>query len=107
MTNKAVVDIRALAQLARLDVADAEIESLESELPSILSFVETIQSVTVAGETKGRGLHNVLREDTNPIEGGVFSERLLNAAPVHEDDRIVVQQVITRKPPQGGTTDRK
>ena len=97
MTEKGVVDIKALAQLARLEVSDVEIESLERELPSILSFVETIKNVTVAGETKGLGLHNVLRDDTHPIEGGVFSERLLNAAPVHEGDRIVVQQVISRK----------
>lgn len=97
MTEQGAVDIKALATLARLDVADSEIESLKQELPRILSFVESIQHVTVAGETKGQGLHNVLREDTDPIEGGVFTERLLNAAPHHEGDRIIVQQVISRK----------
>ncbi|MBP9757918.1 MAG: aspartyl/glutamyl-tRNA amidotransferase subunit C [Candidatus Pacebacteria bacterium] len=106
MTEKGAVDIRALARLARVEIADSEVESLEKELPNILSFVESIQNITVAGETKGLGLHNVLRDDTNPIEGGLFSERLLNAAPVRDGDRIAVQQVISRKSPQGGSTGK-
>jgi aspartyl/glutamyl-tRNA(Asn/Gln) amidotransferase C subunit len=101
------VDIKALAQLARLDVAESEMEALGRELPSILAFVETIRNVTVAGETKGQGLHNVLRNDENPIEGGLYTERLLAAAPVREGDRIAVQQVITRKRPQGVPADGK
>lgn len=97
MTDKPSVNIKALAQLARLEVSESEIESLEKELPSILAFVESIQSVTVAGETKGQGLHNVLRDDANPLAGGLYTERLLSAAPVRGGDRIEVQQVISRK----------
>lgn len=97
MTEKENVDIRALAQLARIEVSDAEIASLEQEMPRILSFVESIQGVTVQGETKGQGLHNVLRDDAHAIEGGIFTETLLSAAPAREGDRIAVQQVISRK----------
>ena len=97
MTDISAVNIKALAQLARLEVADSEVESLARELPSILAFVESIQSVTVAGETKGQGLHNVLRDDANPLEGGLYTEALLSAAPVRDGDRIEVQQVISRQ----------
>ena len=106
MTEKGAVDIQALAALARLDVADSEIESLQQELPRILAFVESIQGVTVVSETKGQGLHNVLRDDTNPIEGGIYTERLLNAAPSREGDRVVVQQVISRKSSQGSSENK-
>lgn len=95
MTAK--VDVRALAQLARLEVSDEEVAKLEQELPSILSFVETIQNAKVADDVRGTDLHNVMRADENPHEGGIYSEDLLNAAPTREGDRIAVKQVISRK----------
>jgi aspartyl/glutamyl-tRNA(Asn/Gln) amidotransferase C subunit len=101
------VNIRALAQLVRLEVSDEEIATLESELPGILSFVETIQKADVSTETKGTGLHNVLRADENPHEGGLYTEKLLAAAPVRDGNRITVKQVVSRKPSQGGSADRK
>ena len=105
MTNS--VDIAALARLARLEVPTEEIAKLETELPGILSFVETIQKADVSTETKGVGLRNVMRPDENPHEGGIFTEKLLSAAPAREGDKITVKQVVSRKPPQGGSTDRK
>lgn len=107
MTDKAEVNIRALAQLARLEISDADVASLEQELPGILSFVETIRNANVSAETKGTGLRNVLRADENPHEGRAFTEKLLNAAPVREGDKIVVKQVVSRTSPQGGTPLRK
>lgn len=102
MTDKASVDILALATLARLDVSAEEAAKLQAELPGILQFVETIQTAEVSAETKGTGLHNVMREDTNPHEGGLYTEKLLSAAPAREGNRIAVKQVISRKSAQGG-----
>jgi len=39
------IDVRALASLARLEVSDEELAKLEKEIPEILKFVETIQTV--------------------------------------------------------------
>ncbi len=97
MTDKASVNIQALANLARLEVSSEEIAKLEQELPGILSFVETIQQAEVFAETKGQGLHNVMRDDVNPHEGGLYTEKLLAASPAREKDRIVVRQVVSRK----------
>ena len=91
------VDIRALAQLARVDISDAEVEKLEREIPSILSFVETIQSIDISSAKSDTSLRNVMRDDVNPHESGIFSEALLKAAPTREGDRIAVKQVISRK----------
>ncbi len=91
------VNIRSLAKLARLEVAAEEIAQLESELPGILAFVETIQQANVSVETKGTGLHNVMRADENPHDGGAYTEKLLAAAPSREGDKITVKQVVSRQ----------
>ncbi len=107
MTQTATVDIQALAALARLDVSPDEVAQLEAELPGILSFVETIQKAEVSSETKGIGLRNVMRDDANAHEGGLYSEKLLSAAPERVGNRIAVKQVISRTSSQGGSVDRK
>lgn len=95
MTDK--VNIAALAKLARLEVSDAEITKLETEVPDILAFVETIQKVKVSTEAKGDGLRNVMRADENPHESGKYTEILLGAAPARAGNRVAVKQVISRK----------
>ena len=91
------VDVRALAALARVDVSDAEVEKLETEIPNILKFVETIQKADISGVTNDTSQRNVMRADENPHESGIYTEVLLNAAPTREGNRIAVKQVITRK----------
>lgn len=92
-----VVDIRALAKLARLEVSDEEVAKLEQEIPGILSFVEAIQKADVSAVEETHTLRNVVRPDTHPIESGTYTETLLKAAPAREGNRIAVKQVISRK----------
>jgi aspartyl-tRNA(Asn)/glutamyl-tRNA(Gln) amidotransferase subunit C len=91
------VDIDALASLARLELSDEERAKLETEIPDILKFVETMQQADVSGIKEEHRLRNVMREDANPYESGKFTEVLLKAAPEREGDRIAVKQVISRK----------
>jgi aspartyl-tRNA(Asn)/glutamyl-tRNA(Gln) amidotransferase subunit C len=97
MSDSPKVNIRALAELARLEVSDAEVAKLEKEIPDILKFVETIQGANVSVEAKASELRNVMREDTNAHESGMYTKRILEVAPKTENDRIVVKQVVTRK----------
>ncbi|MDO8561924.1 MAG: Asp-tRNA(Asn)/Glu-tRNA(Gln) amidotransferase subunit GatC [bacterium] len=116
MTDK--VDVRALARLARLEVSDEELAKLEREIPDILKFVETIQAVSAQGYDEPRTVsggavtpspsfqadrvsigtcrRNVLREDENPHEGGIYTEALMKAAPARVGNRIAVKQVLKR-----------
>lgn len=96
MSDEIKVDIRALAELARLQISDEEVHTLEAEIPSILAFVETIKHVDVSHTNADTSLRNVMRADENPIEAGTYTETLLSAAPAREGDRIAVKQVITR-----------
>jgi len=90
------VDVRALAALARIEVSDAEIKTLEKEIPSILGFVETIQQANVSDTAPTPELRNVMREDGEPHESGMYTEKILAQAPAQKDGRLVVKQVISR-----------
>lgn len=91
------IDVGALAALARLAVASEELARLEKEIPDILHFVETIQSVDTSAAPAAPALRNVLRADAHAHESGIHTKKLLDAAPAREGDRIVVKQVISRK----------
>jgi len=91
------VDIKALANLARLEVSDAELAKLEKEIPDILKFVDAIQKVASDAVPQAPQLRNVMRADKNPHEPGLYTERLIQAAPASKDNRVVVKQVVTRK----------
>ncbi len=90
------VDVRALADLARLEVSDAELAKLEKEIPSILSFVETIQKVDISKASHDTSLRNVMRADEGAHESGKYTEALISAAPARAGDRIAVKQVVSR-----------
>jgi aspartyl/glutamyl-tRNA(Asn/Gln) amidotransferase C subunit len=91
------VDIEALAKLARLEVSAEEMAKLEKEIPSILEFVATVQIAAADAPKEEPTLQNVMREDENPHESGIYTEKLLSASPAREGDRIAVKQVISRK----------
>lgn len=95
--NTPEIDVEALAKLVRLEVSPEELARLEKEIPDILEFVETIQKVDTSADMKVSGLRNVMRADENPHESGIYTEKLLDAAPAREGDRIVVKQVLSRK----------
>lgn len=95
--NPKDIDIPALAKLARLEVSEAELTKLGEEIPSILAFVETVQKAPVGEGTHAPTLRNVMRADGNPHESGLYTEKLLAAAPAHNKGRVVVKQVISRK----------
>ncbi|MBM3261359.1 aspartyl/glutamyl-tRNA amidotransferase subunit C [Candidatus Kaiserbacteria bacterium] len=94
------VNVRALAELTRLAISDEEIGKLQKELPSILTFVEMIQSVPadklLTLRSLGEEVRNVMRADENPHESGTYTEVLLSAAPARQGDRIAVKQVVSR-----------
>jgi len=91
------VDVIALAKLARLEVSDEELARLEKEIPAILGFVETIQAVTTSTEAESPEHRNIMRDDTNTHESGIYTDDLLKAAPASRDNQVVVKQVIFKK----------
>jgi aspartyl/glutamyl-tRNA(Asn/Gln) amidotransferase C subunit len=96
------VDIAALAKLARLEISEDELVKLETEIPAILQFVETIQGANAPKEAKSPEHRNIMRADEDAYAAGRFTEALLGAAPLREGDRIAVKQVVSRQKAVGG-----
>ena len=89
-------DVLKLAQLARLDLTDEEVEEYSRELTEILHYVEQLQSVDVAGlgpTNQVTGLTNVTRPD-EVKNYGYDPKELLKNVPSVEADHIKVKRMI-------------
>lgn len=91
-----VEDVKKLAELSRIELSQKEMEKLSDELSKIVGFVDQIQKAPTSHDAKTPELRNVLREDGEPYERGVFSEKLLEAAPSREGNFIKVKKIISR-----------
>jgi aspartyl-tRNA(Asn)/glutamyl-tRNA(Gln) amidotransferase subunit C len=92
-------DIEHLAKLSRIALTDAEKDALAGDITNILSYVSDIEKVTgkSAGEKKVGSLYNVMREDENPHEPGIYTEALLKLAPERDGQYIKVKKIIGDK----------
>jgi aspartyl-tRNA(Asn)/glutamyl-tRNA(Gln) amidotransferase subunit C len=89
-------DILKLAQLARLDVTEAEVEEFSNELTSILQYVEQLSDVDVTGlepTSQVTGLTNVTRPD-EIRDYGYEPLDLLKNVPTTENNQIKVKRMI-------------
>ncbi len=89
------VEIEKLADLSRLKLSDEETAEMQSEMNSILAYVDKLKSAG-GGEAKpaSSANKNVLREDENPHQSGVYTERLLAAAPKSQNGFIKVKKIL-------------
>jgi aspartyl-tRNA(Asn)/glutamyl-tRNA(Gln) amidotransferase subunit C len=89
-------DVLKLAQLARLDLSDEEVEEFSRELSEILQYVEQLGSVDVSGlkpTQQVTGLTNVMREDEIK-DYGYKPEDLLKNVPEVKDDMIKAKRMV-------------
>jgi len=87
--------VRRIAHLARIAVADDEVEHLKGELNSILAFVEQLSEVDVTGVepmTSVTPMEMKKRED-RVTDGGIPDDIVKNA-PATEDHFFVVPKVV-------------
>ena len=88
-------DVEHLAGLARIAVSDSEKELLRRDLEEILAYVSQVTKVTAELVTPTAGeLRNVMREDTEPHEVGMFTEEILKQAPSREGNRVFVKKIM-------------
>jgi aspartyl-tRNA(Asn)/glutamyl-tRNA(Gln) amidotransferase subunit C len=89
-------DVLKLAQLARLDLTDQEVEEFSSELSAILQYVEKLGSAEVKGlepTNQVTGLTNVTRDD-EIRDYGYKPQDLLGNLPDTKDGQIKVRRMI-------------
>ncbi|NQW16675.1 MAG: Asp-tRNA(Asn)/Glu-tRNA(Gln) amidotransferase subunit GatC [Chloroflexi bacterium] len=90
-------DVRYAATLTHLSLTDEEVESMRSQLSTVLDFFQTLQQVDTTGvEPTGSptDVRSVMRDD-EPTPSLTRSEALANA-PHTEDDYVRVLPVLGR-----------
>ncbi len=89
-------DIEKLAVLARISVSEGEKEGLRKDIEGILAYVGQIQKVSaeLLEKKEAGALRNVMREDGEPHESGIFTDAFLSAAPQREGEYIRVKKIL-------------
>jgi len=90
-------DIEKLAELARLKLTEVEAEKMQSDIGSILAYVDQLKQVEGTNtDTLVVGSHrNVMREDIPQNKGGVYTRTLVDSAPSHEGDFVKVKKILS------------
>ena len=87
--------VRRVAHLARIAVAEEEVEHLQGELNAILAFVEQLAEVDVAGiepMTSVTPMAMKMRKDE--VTDGGIADAIMTNAPVREDHFFLVPKVV-------------
>jgi aspartyl-tRNA(Asn)/glutamyl-tRNA(Gln) amidotransferase subunit C len=93
-------DIEHIAELARLEIEDDELETYRNQLGSILEYVATLQTVNTDGVLElahGDGLVNVWREDVAQTCDADERARVIAAFPRRAGDLLEVPGVFEEK----------
>lgn len=87
-------DVEKLAGLARINVSEKETETLAKEMSDIVDFVSQVQEISA--DAKPVHEHkNIMREDGEPHEGGIFTDDLLKTAATAKGKNIAVPKIIS------------
>jgi aspartyl-tRNA(Asn)/glutamyl-tRNA(Gln) amidotransferase subunit C len=89
-------EIKKLADLARIEIPDEEIESLRGEMDSILDYVGQVSHFALASrdEFDNTQIQNVMREDQNPTESQTYSKELIAEFPKRENNYLKVKKIL-------------
>ena len=88
-------EIAHLANLARIDLTDAELDHLAPQLSVILESVASISGVAdenTPPTSHALPLTNVFREDV--VTPGLTADEALSGAPEHEGQRFKVPRIL-------------
>lgn len=87
--------VRRIAHLARIAVADDEVEHLRGEINSILAFVEQLSEVDVAGvEPMTSVTPMVMKKRHDVVTDGGNADAVLGNAPATESNYFLVPKVV-------------
>ena len=87
--------VRRIAHLARVAVADDEVEHLRGEINSILSFVEQLSEVNVEGvEPMTSVMPMVMKKRADVVTDGNNADAVLRNAPAAENNYFLVPRVV-------------
>ena len=87
--------VRRIAHLARIAVAEDEVEHLRGELNAILAFVEQLSEVDVEGvEPMTSVIPMEMKKRPDEVTDGGIADDILKNAPAAQDGFFVVPKVV-------------
>jgi aspartyl-tRNA(Asn)/glutamyl-tRNA(Gln) amidotransferase subunit C len=87
--------VRRIAHLARIAVAEDEVEHLRGEINAILAFVEQLSEVDIEGvEPMTSVTPMVMKKRHDVVTDGGDSDAILKNAPATERNYFVVPKVV-------------
>ena len=87
--------VRRIAHLARIAVAEDEVEHLKNELNGILAFVEQLQEVDVEGvEPMTSVTPMAMKKREDVVTDGGIADDIVKNAPATEDHFFLVPKVV-------------
>ena len=87
--------VRRIAHLARVAVADDEVEHLRGEINAILAFVEQLSEVDVEGvEPMTSVMPMVMKKRADVVTDGNNAGAVLRNAPATEGNYFLVPKVV-------------
>jgi aspartyl-tRNA(Asn)/glutamyl-tRNA(Gln) amidotransferase subunit C len=87
--------VRRIARLARIAVAETEVEHLKGELNAMLAFVEQLQEVNVEGVEPMTSVTPMdMKKRADVVTEGGNADAIVQNAPATEDHYFLVPKVI-------------
>jgi aspartyl-tRNA(Asn)/glutamyl-tRNA(Gln) amidotransferase subunit C len=87
--------VRRIAHLARIAVADEEVEHLKGELNAMLAFVEQLSEVDVEGvEPMTSVTPMALKQREDKVTDGGIAADILRNAPAEQNNYFLVPKVV-------------
>jgi aspartyl-tRNA(Asn)/glutamyl-tRNA(Gln) amidotransferase subunit C len=90
-------DVKNIAKLARLSIAEGETDKLQKDLSAILDFIEKLKEVDVEGvqiTAQATGLENKMRQDQSEKEEDEKRKNILENVPERKEDYIKVKTIL-------------
>src|SRR5215217_9458454 len=87
--------VRRIAHLARIAIAEEEVEHLKGELNAMLAFVEQLSEVNVEGVEPMTSVTPVaMKQREDVVTDGGIAEDIVRNAPATEDHFFLVPKVV-------------
>jgi aspartyl-tRNA(Asn)/glutamyl-tRNA(Gln) amidotransferase subunit C len=87
--------VRRIAHLARIAVADDEVERLQGEINAVLAFVEQLQEVNVDGVEPMTSVTPMkLKQRGDVVTDGGIADDIVKNAPATKDNFFLVPKVV-------------
>jgi aspartyl-tRNA(Asn)/glutamyl-tRNA(Gln) amidotransferase subunit C len=87
--------VRRIAHLARIAVADDEVEHLQGEINAILAFIERLSEVNVEGVEPMTSVTPMkMKQRADAVTDGGFADDIVKNAPATKDHFFLVPKVV-------------